>query len=170
MDSKTISITFNTKDESDNSLWKDWLYDAHQISEIIGYKATHFGFTTTKSKSGKIKEIKNAKKQIDKALEDGQKIKHLSIIVLPPNFESASFDYNVMLVRSLEYVTVIINAKDYTEEKEKKIINILKKYTQGCSGEMFEMLKSDFPLSYSAKANKAEFYKTLRIIRKIEND
>jgi len=170
MDRSTISITFNTEAVADSSLWKEWLYDAQLITEILGYKATHFGFTTMNSKAGKIKEIRNATKQIDKALEEGQIIKHISILVLPLNFESASFDYDVMVVRSLEYVTVIMNALDYTEEIEMKIIDILKKFVQKCYGEVFEMMQSEFPLSYSAKANKASFYKTLNIVKELRVD
>lgn len=170
MDIKTISITLNMESVSDNSLWKAWLNDSKLITEMLGYKSTHFGFTTLESITGKIKEIKNATKQIDKAIEEGQIIKHISIFALPPNFESASFDYDVMLVRSLEYITVIMNVQDYSEEIELKIINMLKKFTQKCDGEVFEMMKSEFPLSYSAKANKASFYKTLNIMKKIRVD
>lgn len=167
MDIRTISITFNTEAAPDKSLWKSWLSDAQLITEILGYNSTHFGLTTLKSKTGKIKEIKHAANQIDKVLEEGQIIKHISIFALPPNFESASFDYDVLVVRSLEYVTVIMNAQDYTETVGLKIINILKKFTQKCDGEIFEMMKSEFPLSYSAKANKAPFYKTLNIMKEI---
>lgn len=170
MDTKTISIVFHVEATLDNDLWESWLFDAQLISELLGYKSTHFGFTTSKNKSGKIKEINNASKKIGQAIEEGQRIKHISIFSLPPNFESASFDYNVMVVRSIKYVTVIMKAQDYSEVTRLKITNILNKYIHKCDGEIFEMLKSEFPLSYSAKANNAQYYKTLNIIKAFRVD
>ena len=168
MDNKTISITFNLTASSDCELWKLWIDDAKQIVNRLGYTTTHIGYSSSKNAVGKIIESGKAETKIINAINENDMIKYISVFSLPNDYNSASFDYNVLVVRNLEYLTVISNKNDYTLDKQAEVINILRKYSGSALGEIYEMDKAEFPLSYAAKANPAEFYSSLRVIGKIE--
>ena len=167
MENETISITFNGEVDSDNGKWMDWYNDAKKIIRLLGYEPTHAGIDSTTLKSGKVMMLRKSEKKIINSIENGDKVKYISMFSFPDCYKSASFDYNVLLARDDGYITLIMNKSDYNNIQEEIIINILRKYIDVKSGEVYEMDRNEFALFYAAKDNSASFFKTLKIIKEI---
>lgn len=168
MENETISITFNSRADTINSKWMEWYNDAKKIINLLGYNCSHVGIKSTKLKSGKVMILPKNEKKITSAIESGEEIKYISIFSLPEDFKSASFDYNVLLVRDYDYVTIVVNKSDFYNIDGEILIKTLKKYAGESSGEIYEMDRYEFPLSYAVKANPPSFFKSLKIIKKID--
>ena len=78
-------------------------------------------------------------KKIISSIENGDKIKYISMFSLPDGYKSASFDYNVLLARDDGYITLIMNKSDFNKIQEETIISILRKYIDVKFGEVYEM-------------------------------
>lgn len=168
MENETISITFNSRIDNDNSKWMEWYNDAKKVINLLGYNSSHVGIKSSKLKSGQVMILPKNEKKIINAIKSGEEIKYISMFSLPEDFKSASFDYNVFLVRDYDYVTLIANKSDFYNVDEEILVEILKKYAGESSGEIYEMDRYEFPLIYAAKANPISFFKSLKIIKKID--
>lgn len=167
MENETISITFNGRINTDNDKWIEWYNDAKKIINLFGYEASHVGIESTKLKLGKVMKLPRNEKKIISAIESGEEVKYISIFSLPKDYESASFDYNVLLVRDYDYITITTNKSDFYNVDEEIIIKILKKHIEEGLGEIYEMDREEFPLIYAVKANPISSFKSLKIIKKI---
>ena len=167
MENETISITFNGKVEEDNSKWIKWYNEAKKIISLLGYEPTHVGISSAKLNSGKVMILKRNEKKVIASMENGDKIKYLSMYSLPDNYNSASFDYNVLLGRDSDYIILIMNKSDFNNIDEGILVGILEEYIDVKSGEIYEMDRNEVPLFYAAKDNPSSSFKTLKIIKRI---
>lgn len=167
MENETISITFNGDVDRDNAKWIQWYNDAKKIIRLLGYEPTHVGIDSTTLTSGKVMMLRKREKKIINSIENGDKIKYISMFSLPDGYKSASFDYNVLLARDYGYISLIMNKNDFNNIQEETIISILKKYIDVKFGEVYEMDRREFPLFYAAKDSLASSFKTLKIIKEI---
>lgn len=164
MEKETVSITLSGLIPRDNDNWINWYEDSKNIVNFLGYSVTHIGIESTSLHSGKVLSIKRSEKKVLKSIQNGDKIEYISLYSLPDEYSSASFDYNVLLARECGYLTIIINKSDYDDEKKRCILNILKKYFDSASYEVYEMDRKECPLLYASKDNPASFFETLNII------
>ncbi|MFZ5968227.1 MAG: hypothetical protein ACOYVK_13770 [Bacillota bacterium] len=168
MENATISITFNGHVDDDNNKWIEWYNEGKKIISLFGYEPNHIGITSTSLKSGKVMTLKRNEKKLVNAIENGDVVKSISIFSLEDNYKSASFDYNVLLVRNSDYVTLIVNKSDFYKVDEDVLGDSLRKYINATYAEIYEMDRYEFPLIYATKANPATSFKTLKIIKKIK--
>lgn len=113
-----------------------------------------------------MKLSKNEKKVLNE-IKSGQEIKYISMFSLPEDFQSASFDYDVMIVRNSQFTTVTVNKGDFNKIDEQKLVQLLSKYVNKGQCEIYEMDRYESPLIYASKANPTSFFKTLKIIKEI---
>lgn len=111
----------------------------------------------------KVMTIARKDRQIAYALQQREKPTSLSYYSLPKDYKSASFDYNVLIVRSAShtnYISTIINLADYENDIAEDIIELMIPYIDFECGEIYEMDKEEVPLIYAAGANRINGFKT----------
>lgn len=164
MENSTISITINGVVEN-GSMWIEWFDDAKKIFNLFGYDANYIGINSKKYTSGKVMNLEKKEKSIVESIENGDIVQYISFMALPDDYKSASFDYDMMLVRDRDYVTLIINKSNYKEDYENEILRILNKYIKVERTEIYEMDRIEFPLMYAAKANSIEDFETIKMMK-----
>lgn len=144
--------------------WKQWINDAYAICDILGYEINYYDFSIMGKISGKIHPISGMKRKLTNIQKKEEVIKGMSLMVLPKDYESASFDYIITLARYENYVTLIINQEYKVSIDESTIIKLLRRNITSASGEIYEMDIYECPEFYAAKANTKEFFKSLKVI------
>lgn len=167
MEKETVSITVYGENNHDDFRWGEWYDDAKSIIESLGYEYNYVGIRSQRLKSGKVMKLSRNEKKVNDEIQSGQEIRYISMFSLPQDFQSASFDYNVMIVRNSQFITITINKSDLNRIDEKELIKLLKKYVKNCYGEIYEMDRYESPLIYASKANPVSFFKSLKVIKEI---
>jgi predicted HNH restriction endonuclease len=167
MEKETISITVYGQNSDDDFKWEEWYEDAKKIIEALGYNYNYVGIKTQKLNSGKVMKLSRNGKKVLNEIQSGQEIEHISMFSLPEDFKSASFDYNVMIVRNSQFITVTINKGDFNKIDKQRLLLLLSKYFNNLHGEIYEMDRYESPLIYASKANPTSFFKSLKIIDEI---
>ncbi|SHJ43504.1 hypothetical protein SAMN02745163_01961 [Clostridium cavendishii DSM 21758] len=167
MEKETISITIYGENIDNDFKWEDWYEDAKKIIESLGYDYNYVGIRTQKLNSGKVMKLSRNEKKVLNEIQSGQEIKYISMFSLPEDFQSASFDYDVMIVKNSQFTTLTVNKGDFNKIDEQKLLQLLSKYVDNGHGEIYEMDRYESPLIYASKANPTSFFKTLKIIKEI---
>lgn len=166
MEKTTVSITmWGDNDEMDD--WCEWYSDCKKIFEILGYKMTHLGIISEKFTNAKIMTVSRSEKTIVDALKNGEKPYSFSCYSLPKDYKSASFDYDLLLVRKKEYISLVVNIGDYDKVIHNGIVSILETHIKMKTGKIYQMDRNEMPLIYASKANPIESFKTLKIYEEI---
>lgn len=165
----TRSYTFNGTCKSEYDDWIKWMDDAEHILEILGVKPDICAVGSEKDNN--IKSPRTIRRSIDKLYERGDKVDSISYICMARPDGYVIFDYAVTITRSssfTNYVTLIVNReRELSEVEEGKIISLLKENIDDAQGEVYEMKIGECPEMYAAKINSPDFYKTLKVLRKI---
>ena len=167
MDKETISITIYGQNIENNFKWENWYEDAKKIIKSLGYEYNYVGIRTQKLNSGKVMKLSRNEKKILNEIQGGQEIKYISMFSLPQDFKSASFDYDVMIVRNSKFITLTVNKSDFNKIHEQKLLLLLSQYINNVHGEIYEMDRYESPLIYASRANPTSFFKSLKIIKEI---
>lgn len=167
MQKETISITIYGEWFCDDLKWYEWYEDAKKTIELLGYECNYVGTRTSKLNSGKVMKLSGNEKKVLNEIKSGQEIKYISMFSLPEDFKSASFDYNVMIVRNSSFITLIVNKDDFNKIDKKNTLQRLSKYVSNGIVEIYEMDRYESPLIYASKANPISSFKTLKIIKDI---
>lgn len=163
MENKTFSITAYGKLKDNNFKWNEWYEDAKQFILSTGYVYNYVGIDSKSMKSGKIMNAKKYERKVLDAFQNNEQIKHISLFSLPIDYESASFDYDIMLVRNDEFISLIMNKSDYSKEILEQFTFHFKKYFESAIVELYEMDRYESPLLYAAKVNELSSFQTLNI-------
>ncbi len=167
MEKETISITIYGENIDNDFKWEEWYKDAKKIIESLGYDYNYVGVRTQKLNSGKVMKLGRNEKKVLNEIKSSQEIKYISMFSLPEDFQSASFDYDVMIVRNSQFTTLTVNKGDFNKIDEQKLLQLLSKYIDNVHGEIYEMDRYESPLIYASKATPISFFKTLKIIKEI---
>ena len=167
MDKETISITVYGQNIDNDFKWEEWYEDAKKIIESLGYDYNYVSVRTQKLNSGKVMKLSSNEKKVLNEIQRGQEVKHISMFSLPQGFTSASFDYEAMIVRNSQFISLTINKGDYNKIDEQQLLTLLYKYVHNLHGEIYEMDRYESPLIYASKANPISFFKSLKIIKQI---
>ena len=167
MEKETISITIYGQNIENDFKWEDWYVDAKKIIESLGYDYNYVGIRTQKLNSGKVMKLSRNEKKVLNEIQSGQEIKYISMFSLPQDFQSASFDYDVMIVRNSQFITLTVNKGDFNKIDEQKLLLLFSQYVNNVHGEIYEMDRYESPLIYASKANPTSFFKSLKIIKEI---
>lgn len=164
-DETLTSITLYGEVEDGRNKWLDWYESAKKIVKSLGYEPNYFSVESSTLKSGEVMALGKNEKKLLKAIEAGDKIKWIAVYSLPLDYSSASFDYDALLVRSMEYVTLITNISDFKNTDEEMLLNSLKEHIGIENGEIYEMDRDECPLIYASKANPSSAFNTLKVIK-----
>lgn len=167
MEKETISITAYGQNIDNDFKWAEWYEDAKKIIKSLGYEYNYVGIRTRKLNSGKVMKLDRNEKKVLNEIQSGEEINHISLFSLPQDFKSASFDYDVMIVRNFRFITLIVNKSDFKKIDEEQLVLLLGKYIEDLRVEIYEMDRYESPLIYASKANPASFFKSLNVIREI---
>jgi hypothetical protein len=167
MEKETISITVYGENIDNDFKWEQWYEDAKKIIKLLGYDYNYVGIRTQKLNSRKVMKLNRNEKKVLSEIQSNREIKHISMFSLPQDFQSASFDYDVMIVRNSQFITLTINKSDFNKIDEQQLLLLLSKYINNLHGEIYEMDRYELPLIYASKANPTSFFKTLKIIKEI---
>lgn len=160
----TKSYTFNGKIDTNYEAWEQWMNDALTMCEKLGYKANYYDFSIVGKLSGKVHPISGMKRKLLNIKKRGDKIKGMTILALPEEYDSASSDYIITLSRNETYVTLILNQDYEMNIDEPMLINRLRKNINASSGEMYEMDIYDCPEFYAAKLKPQSSFKSLKVV------
>ena len=167
MEKETISITAYGQNIDNDFKWAEWYEDAKKIIKSLGYEYNYVGKRTKKLNSGKVMKLDRNEKKVLNEIQNGEEINYISLFSLPQDFKSASFDYDVMIVRNFRFITLIVNKSDFKKIDEEQLLLLLAKYIEGLRVEIYEMDRYESPLIYASKANPASFFKSLNVIKEI---
>ena len=167
MEKETISITAYGQNIDNDFKWAEWYEDAKKIIKSLGYEYNYVGIRTKKLNSGKVMKLDRNEKKVLNEIQNGEEINYISLFSLPQDFKSASFDYDVMIVRNFRFITLIVNKSDFKKIDEEQLLLLLAKYIEGLRVEIYEMDRYESPLIYASKANPASFFKSLNVIKEI---
>lgn len=167
MEKETISITAYGQNIDNDFKWAEWYEDAKKIIKSLGYEYNYVGIRTKKLNSGKVMKLDRNEKKVLNEIQNGEEINYISLFSLPQDFKSASFDYDVMIVRNFRFITLIVNKSDFKKIDEEQLLLLLAKYIEGLRVEIYEMDRYESPLIYALKANPASFFKSLNVIKEI---
>lgn len=162
--SQTISLIF----EGEIAVFDDWGEVIEKIShvfEICQSEITHVGIGSDNCTSGKIRVFK--KKNVMTKLAEAKNVNYLTFLSLPPNYSTASFDYDVMLAINIEcdFIAVIMEKSIYKANHKDEIIDTLSQYVKSpYKVEVVELDKAESPILYAGKINPISYFKTLHII------
>lgn len=149
--------------------WNDWYSDAKSYIEANEFVYNYFAMTTEEKIMPKVLTVKRSEKKIKEAIDEDN-IKSISMYSLPTGFSSAIFDNDLLLIRDVEntgYILLTVNKLDFNDKLYDEFINMSKKYVTQIKGEIFELHKSEIPLFYVNKSNPISSFKSLKVIRKI---
>jgi hypothetical protein len=166
-DETLISITLYGEIKENRKKWINWYEDAKKIVKSLGYEPNYFSVESSALKFGEVMELEKNEKKLLKAIEAEDKIEWIAVYSLPLDYSSASFDYDVLLARTNEYVTFITNISDFNKINEEFLVSSLKKYILCKEGEIYEMDRDESPLIYASKANPPSSFSTLKVIKKL---
>lgn len=161
------SITIYGKINDESYTWKKWYEACKKIINLLGYETNYVSIESKKLNAGKVMKLENAEKKLLLEIANEDEIKWISAYSLPNDFVSAAFDYNVLIVRTNDYISLIIAKEDYEKIHEAKLISLLKEHIDITYGEIYEMNRDECPLIYASKANSASSFGTLKIIKEI---
>lgn len=167
MEKETISITAYGQNIDNDFKWAEWYEDAKKIIKSLGYEYNYVGIRTKKLNSGKVMKLDRNEKKVLNEIQNGEEINYISLFSLPQDFKSASFDYDVMIVRNFRFITLIVNKSDFKKIDEEQLLLLLAKYIECLRVEIYEMDRYESPLIYASKANPASFFKSLNVIKEI---
>ena len=167
MEKETISITAYGQNIDNDFKWAEWYEDAKKIIKSLGYEYNYVSIRTKKLNSGKVMKLDRNEKKVLNEIQNGEEINYISLFSLPQDFKSASFDYDVMIVRNFRFITLIVNKSDFKKIDEEQLLLLLAKYIEGVRVEIYEMDRYESPLIYASKANPASFFKSLNVIKEI---
>ena len=114
--------------------WDKWYFDVKEFFENYGYEVTHFGIISQSYNSGKLLTVARKEKEMIDKIRKGEKPILMSLYSLPPKYKSASFDYNMSMVRREGFISVTINECDYNITNEKKAFYFIDAPAMYCSG------------------------------------
>lgn len=167
MEKETISITAYGQNIDNDFKWKEWYEDSKKIIKSLGYEYNYVGIRTQKLNSGKVMKLDRNEKKVLNEIQSGEEIKHISMFSLPQDFKSASFDYDVMIVRNSQFITLTMNKGDFNKIDEQLLLLLLGKYIENLRVEIYEMDRYESPLIYASKVNPTSFFKSLKVIKEI---
>lgn len=167
----TLSYTFNGSIDTSYEAWDQWIADAMEIFNMLGYQPNYYGFGVVGRDDIKIHPIRGMKRKIENAKKIGADILDGGFLVLPENFRIAAFDYIITLSRCRNYETLILN-KDYEMHvDEGRIVELLRRNIHAVEGEIYEMDMEDCPEMYARKANPGmpiKSYKHIAVLNPFE--
>lgn len=166
MDNNTISITLRGNTLKKGK-WVEWYEYTCSIIHELGYDRTHLAIESDTYTTKKIVTIGRKEKQILQLLKSGLKPTSFSIFSLPKNYTTASFDYNILVVREKNYISLILNQYDLDKIDVNDYVSQMKMYIEFENGEVYQMDRCEMPLIYAAQANSMDAYKTLKVFKRL---
>lgn len=163
----SITLYGEVNDRCDT--WERWYKACKNIVMKLGYEPNYLSIESTMLKSGKVMKLKSAEKDL-KALKNREGVKWITVYSLPIDFGSASFDYNVLIVRTNDYICLICAKDTYKNIDEEEMLRLLEKHIDCSYGEIYEMDRDECPLIYASRANPASYFSTLKIIKKLTKE
>lgn len=161
-----VSITLYGELECEYT-WLDWYKYCKKVISQLGYEPNYISIESDSIKSGKVLNLGKKEKRVLTSINNDN-IEWLSIYSLPGDFITASFDYNVLLTRNTEYLSMIISKEVYSNLNIGCTLSELRKFIKFNQGEVFEMHRDESPLLYASRLNEASEFDTLKIIKKLQ--
>lgn len=162
-----VSITLYGKLESESKYsWIEWYEYCKKIVLNLGYVPNYISIESDSIKTNKILNLVKKEKKVLLSINNNEDIKWLSIYSLPENFTSASFDYNVLITRNKNYLSIIMNKEVYLNLNLEETLSELKNFIELNYGEIYEMNRSESPLLYASGLNEVSEFETLKILKK----
>lgn len=161
-------ITLYGDIKTNDDKWGLWYNDAKNIVKLLGYEPNYFSIDSTTFKSGKVMSLKRSEKKLLKSIDAGDEIRWITIYSLPIDYRVASFDYDVLLIRGTEHVSLLANVSDFKNTNEEMLLDSLKQHIAFKYGEIYDMDRDECPLIYASKANPPSSFKTLKVIKNIQ--
>lgn len=160
----SISLWGKTKKEQK---WDEWYEDVKKLADSIGINMTHLGIRSTNYSSSKILTIRRKEKDILECIKKGEKIDSFSVYSLPENYQIASFDYDLYIVRNMSFISISMKEKYYNSLIEQRFILSMNKYIDFETGEVFSTSDKEVPLIYTATRDKSnlETFESIKIIK-----
>lgn len=165
METCTVSITL-WGDGLVKGNWLDFYNDIGIIFRKMGYKRTHIAIDCKTFLNKKIVTTNRKEKEIINILKSGDIPKSISCYSLSKDYKIAMFDYDVMVVRQSEYISVVLNRSDLVKLDIDNTISILKQYIEFKIGEVYQMDREEMPLMYASRAKTINPFKSLVILEK----
>lgn len=162
MDKSTISITAYGHPING---WDDWYQKAKAIFKTLGYEYNYLGSNIWVD--GKIKTVTRSEKKLLNAIQAEDILDSVIMFSLPKDFKSASFDYDILIVRKREFTTLVVNKSDYCKLAEAEVTALFSNYVSNPCIEIYEMDRYEMPLLYASKGNPSSFFTTLKILKQL---
>ena len=131
----TKSYTFNGIIDTSYEAWEQWRNDALLLCNELGCEANYYDVGLASKTVRKASPITGIQRKMTNIQKKNDVITGMSILVLPENYSSASFDYIITLSRNANYITAIINQEYNIPVKESIIVFVLCKNIFCDSGE-----------------------------------
>ncbi len=161
MENLTISITIHGTNKVRD--WVQFYADSKAFAATLGYVLNYVDFTSSSYNSTKVKKIPKNETKLLSQLED-ETISDLSLLSLPTGFKTAFFDYDVMIVRDQNLISIVFNASDIKKIHMPSVIEHFAKYSSVSEVQVYEMDRDDCPLMFAFKANPISCFPSLRML------
>ncbi|WP_026529208.1 hypothetical protein [Butyrivibrio sp. VCD2006] len=157
---KEINYTFWGEDIKTN--WYDWYVEVQKLFEKMGYKISHYGISSKSYSPDKIVTASRKEKEIIKILNSGEVPEDLEFYSLPKDYNSAIGDFDLLCVRTSEFISVVFKEKDISNIDENDILR-MKEYITFSFGEVFSSSDySSMVYSYTKDKENVPTYKLIK--------
>ena len=161
MENLTISITIHGSMKVPD--WNQFYADAKTLTSVLGHTLNYMGLSSSVINSSKVKRIPKNEEKLLSQLGDNT-ISHLALLSLPEGFKTAYFDYDVMIVRNQEYISIVFNATLIERIHVPSVIECFAKYSDISEIQIYEMDRYESPLIFASKANPDSCFPSLRML------
>lgn len=161
MDTLTTSITIYGPVKKGN--WGKFYLDAKIFAAELGYALNYYGYTSSSHNSTKMTKISKTDAKLLAKLDDDT-VSHITLESLPVDFSTAAFDYDLMIVRNQEFITLVVNSSDFEKIDLKAVITTFSKYSNVTEIQVYEMNRDESPLIFASKANPISCFPSLKML------
>ena len=164
MEEQTVSFLLYTDLINDFFDWRGWYFSSKEIIQNIGYSCNYIAVASQHFHSGKVLLLRRNEKRLLNEINTGSRIDNIQLMVLPPDFNTAVFDYEVQIIKYNDFIMLTVNKHDFNKVDINMFISEMEKYIHVTYWEIFEMSRYETPLFYATKDNPKSFFNTLKVI------
>ena len=164
MEEQTVSFLLYIDLINDSFDWQGWYFSSKEIIQNIGYSCNYIAVASQHFHSGKVLLLRRNEKRLLNEINTGSRIDNIQLMVLPPDFNTAVFDYEVQIIKYNDFIMLTVNKHDFNKVNINMFISEMEKYIYVTYWEIFEMSRYETPLLYAAKDNPKSFFKSLKVL------
>lgn len=164
MEEQTISFLLYINLINDHFDWLGWYSFSKEIIRKIGYSCNYIAVESQHFHSGKVLQLRRNEKRLLNEINGGSRIDNIQLMFLPPNFNTAVFDYEAQIIKYNDFIMLTVNKHDFNKVDINMFITEMEKYIHVTYYEIFEMSRYETPFLYATKDNPKSFFKTLKIL------